>query len=81
MNRQADLLEVVGALHPPGSFSGRLNRRKQKANQDGDDRNHHQKLHEGETSRFAKVPSVRWVSSVGAHGEQPLVGSRMVAVL
>ena len=44
------LLEIVGALHPSGSFSRGLNRRKQYRDQDSDDGDHNQQLHECETT-------------------------------
>ena len=44
MQRQADLLEVIGALGPPGRLPRRLDRRQQQGNQDADDGDHHQKL-------------------------------------
>jgi hypothetical protein len=34
---QADLLEIIPALRPPGSLSGLLHRRKEERNQDGND--------------------------------------------
>jgi hypothetical protein len=43
---QADLPQVVGALHSPGSFAGRLHRGEQQGDQHADDRNDHQQFHE-----------------------------------
>jgi hypothetical protein len=45
---EADLLEVVAALHAGGGLAHLLHRRQQQADQDGDDRNHHQQLNERE---------------------------------
>ena len=45
VHRQADLLEIVGALHPPRRLPGRLHRRQQQRNEDPDDGDHHQQLH------------------------------------
>ena len=42
--RQPDLLEIVDTLHAPGSLASRLHGRQQECDQDGDDRDHHQKL-------------------------------------
>ena len=44
MHRQADLLEVVGALRPAGRLTRRLNRREQQGDQHGDDGDDDQKL-------------------------------------
>ena len=41
VQRQADLLDVVLALRPPGGLSRLLNGRKEQGNQDRDDGNHH----------------------------------------
>ena len=48
VDRQAHLPEVVGTLHPPGGFAGRLNGGQQQGDQNPDDRNDHEKLDEGE---------------------------------
>ena len=45
---QADLLEVVDALGAAGGLAGRLHGRQQQADQDGDDRDHHQQLDQRE---------------------------------
>jgi hypothetical protein len=42
VKRQADLLEVVTATHPPGCLAGSLNGRQQQANQDPNDSDHNQ---------------------------------------
>src|SRR5262249_20535291 len=45
---EADLLQVVHALGPPGRFPGRLHRREQQGDEDGDDGDDDQQLNEGE---------------------------------
>src|SRR5262249_44729402 len=47
---EADLLEVVHALGTPGRFPGRLDRREQKCDEDGDDGDDDQKLDEREAA-------------------------------
>ena len=42
VDRQAKLLEIVGALDPPGGLAGRLHGGQQQRDQYGDDRDHHQ---------------------------------------
>ena len=49
MERDADLLEIIGALGAPGGFSGGLNGREEQSDQHGDDRDHNQKLDQGES--------------------------------
>jgi hypothetical protein len=39
MQRQADLLHVIGALHPSRGLARRLHRRQQQRDQNADDRN------------------------------------------
>ena len=53
LQRQADLHEVVLALHPAGRFAGLLHRREQQGDQNGDDRNHDQQLNQGEAAPAA----------------------------
>ena len=50
-NRNAQLLEVVDALRPPGGLPGSLYCGQQQADQDTNDRDHHQQFNEGETTR------------------------------
>ena len=57
---QAELLEVVGALHPAGRLARRLHRGQQQRDQDADDRDHHQQLDQ----RKRRPPRVRAVSHV-----------------
>ena len=45
---QAELLEVVLALRPPGRFSRRLHGRQQQPDEDADDRDDHQEFDQGE---------------------------------
>jgi hypothetical protein len=42
VERNPDLLEIVGTLEPVGRFSNFLNSRKQQANKDRNNRDHHQ---------------------------------------
>ena len=49
MHSQADLLEIVDALGSPSGLAGGLDGGKQKRDEHGDDRDHHQKLNERET--------------------------------
>ena len=51
VQRQGNLLHVVrAATRPVGRLSHGLNRRQQQADEDADDRDHHQQLDEGETA-------------------------------
>ena len=63
VERQADLFEVVLALRPGRGLADLLDGRQQQADQDGDDRSHHQQLNEGETSR-----PMSWSISQRGHG-------------
>jgi hypothetical protein len=47
---ESDLLELVLALQPRGRVPHFLHGRQQQADQDGDDRDHHQKLDESEAA-------------------------------
>ena len=47
---QPDLLEVVGALGPPGRLAGRLHRREQQRDQHGDDGDDDQQLDQREAA-------------------------------
>ncbi len=49
MKRQADLLQVIGALHASSSFAGRLHGRQQQPDQDADDGDDHQEFNESKT--------------------------------
>jgi hypothetical protein len=50
VQRQADLLEVVGALDPPRGLARRLDGRQEQADQDGDDRDHDQEFNQGKST-------------------------------
>ena len=51
VQRQADLLEVVGALESPCRLAGRLHRGEQQRDQHRDDRDGDQELNQGESTR------------------------------
>ena len=53
--RQADLLQVVGALDSACRFTRRLNGRKQQGNQDRNDRDHNQEFNERETTPPGRI--------------------------
>jgi hypothetical protein len=44
----SQLFFVIGALNPAGPVFGLRHRREEQCRQDGEDRNHHQQLDEGE---------------------------------
>jgi hypothetical protein len=48
VSRERHLLQLVGALHPPRRFAGRLHRRQQQRDQDANDGNHDEQFHERE---------------------------------
>jgi hypothetical protein len=50
MRSQPQLLELIQALHAPGSLARRLHRREQKCDKNSDDRDDHQKFHQGESA-------------------------------
>ena len=54
VQRDADLFQIAFALSPSGGFTGLLYGRKQKRDEDGDDRDHHQKLNERKSSLVSK---------------------------
>jgi hypothetical protein len=49
VQREADLLDVVGALRAPRRLPRRLDGGQQQGDQDNDDRDHHQQLDQRET--------------------------------
>ena len=56
---QANLAHVVRACRPPPRLAGRIDGRQQQADQDADDRDHHQQLDERKTlhvRRFGLLP-------------------------
>ena len=80
VQRQAELLQVIGALDPPGRFPRRL---QQQRNQIGNDGDHHQKLHQGKAGplfRFHRQAPLRCgarkIENVRPHGSFPLATSR-----
>ena len=50
MQAEAELLQVVDALGPPGRLASRLDRRQQQRDQHRDDRDDHQQLDQGEST-------------------------------
>ena len=54
MQGQADLLQIVAALHAVRGFPDLLDGRQQQADQDGDDRDHHQQLNEREPAASSR---------------------------
>ena len=55
VNSDTNLLEVIGTLHTPCRFPGRLNRRQKKGNQNTNDGNNDQKFHQGKSRQFAGI--------------------------
>src|SRR4051812_19525916 len=55
LQSEADLLQMIAALHSSSGFAGRLNRRQQQRDEHADDGNHHQQLDESKTA----LPHVR----------------------
>ena len=51
MKRNADLLEIIRALHTPRRFPRRLNCGEQQPDQNTDDRDNHQQLDEGKAPK------------------------------
>jgi hypothetical protein len=47
---QADLLEIVAALHAPRRLARGLHRRQQQRHEDANDGDYHQQLNEGKTT-------------------------------
>src|SRR5262245_66388702 len=62
VQRQADLLEVVGTTHPVGGLPNHLDRGKEQADQEGDDRDHHEEFNERERGSL----------TTGTHGQVSL---------
>ncbi len=56
MQRQADLLEVVGALDAPRRLACLLHRRQQQANQHADDGDDYQQFDQREAAILGRVP-------------------------
>jgi len=53
VQRQAELLEVVAALHAGGGFAHLLDRGQEQADEDGDDGDDHQQLDQREATPTA----------------------------
>jgi hypothetical protein len=53
VHRDAELFEMVRALHPPRSLAGRLDRGQEQCHQDANDCNHDEQLDECEASSRA----------------------------
>ena len=53
VERQSQLLHVVFALSPAGGFPGLLDGGEKQCDQDGDDRDDHQQLNQGEAGAAA----------------------------
>jgi hypothetical protein len=49
LNGQANLLELIFALRPPGRFPRGLNRREQQGHQNPNDRDHDKKFDQGKS--------------------------------
>jgi hypothetical protein len=54
MSSQAELLQVILALHPSRCFAGCLNRGKEKSNENTNDGYNHQKLNQRKTTTYSK---------------------------
>ena len=50
MQSKSDLLEIVGALCTPGRLAGRLHRRQQKRDENGNDGDDHQQFDQRKTA-------------------------------
>src|SRR5262249_26176611 len=56
LQSQADLLEMVAALHAAGCFAGSLHCRQQQGDEHADDGDHHQQLHQGKSTPSHDFP-------------------------
>ena len=73
LHGEAQLLQVVGTLHPPRGFPRRLHRRQEQRNQDADDRDDGQQLHESKRRTNSRLAGglVRRAAMVnGAHSTE-----------
>jgi hypothetical protein len=59
LERQADLLEIVRALHPPRRLACLLHCRQQQGDQHANNGNHHQQLHQRKTPDTSHMPNGR----------------------
>jgi len=64
---ESELLEVILALGPPGGLACRLHGREQEADEDADDRDHHQEFDERET-----LNALRRTPLGGGHAKTPV---------
>jgi hypothetical protein len=64
LKSQADLMQVVLALHRSGGFTRSLDRWKQQPNQNPDDRNNDQKLHQSECRSGQRISNLQHERSV-----------------
>jgi len=62
MQREKPLLDIVRALHPASRFTGRLNRRQQKRDQNSNNRNDDEKFNKGKSSLIATPPILTFIS-------------------
>jgi hypothetical protein len=53
---QANLFQVIGALHAPRRFPSRLHCWQQESDQDANDRNHHQQLNQRKSREPRAAP-------------------------
>src|SRR5262249_34854620 len=61
VQRQPDLLEIVSALDAPRRLAGRLHRRQEQADPDGDDPDRHEELDQREaTPRRSRLREDHW---------------------
>jgi hypothetical protein len=72
MDGQADLFEIIGALHPVCGFTNLLDCRKEQSDQNRNDGDYDQKLNQGKRASFAgiqhgKTPN-RKISGANASG-------------
>ncbi len=78
MQGQADLLQVVDALRPPGRLAGGLDGGQEQGDQDGDDRDDDQQLDQREAarrSRAGREPSRSWGAPLFAGRRDRAAGS------
>ena len=76
LQREPELLEVVGAARAAGRLPGRLDRRQKQRDQQPDDRDDHQELHEREAGGTPKnrtcacvVGAAHWGTCSGKPGD------------
>jgi hypothetical protein len=82
VHRQADLLQVVGALHPVGRLPDLLHGRQEQPDQDRDDGDDHQELNErkasateaGASRRMHGWTWERWIDECRRDSQRDMVG-------